>query len=592
MNINIKEGYTVDDVDKIEHLTDIGEDGIYRNIGTDWPVDYIMYDKKKSTIYVGQTTNLVRRIGEHQNEGILQKYKFKDIIIIYFKEANKSITENFEKYLIRSLGAEKTNLIMNGNEGSSHDYQGEENYSKEVYDKQLELLWEKLKNIGLVHKNIEEIRKLELYKLSPFVELNKNQYIVQSKITNGIYHHEEIEDIVVNGLPGTGKTILALYLAKEIKNYYKRLHRNKRIAIVTPLNRFNKTLRAVMKKIYTFSEIRVFTPTEIVKEYNKQNRKIKWDILIIDEAHRLKFGSQKMAKKYFREKCKMLKLIKNDNDDINNINQLDWLKKVSKRRIIFFDEFQSIRREDLKAKDLEERVKVKIDDEEKENYFILSEPMRIKVDNYIEYIDNLLEIGNKKYNFDKRNFSPEYELYMTKDLNELEDILKKKPNSRMLAGYAWEWKTKKKQNYNKYYDFEEYYHEGEYTREKIGKEKITFRKKWNKSISEDWCNSEAAEELKEIGCVHTIQGYDVRYAGILFGREIVYRNGKIKVNRKEYKDRGGYTKDMSNEELIRYIKNIYRILMTRGMEGTYIYVFDKELRKYLEKYIYYYKENN
>ena len=67
MNINIKEGYTVDDVDKIEHLTDIGEYGIYRNIGTDWPVDYIMYDKKKSTIYVGQTTNLVRRIGEHQN---------------------------------------------------------------------------------------------------------------------------------------------------------------------------------------------------------------------------------------------------------------------------------------------------------------------------------------------------------------------------------------------------------------------------------------------------------------------------------------------------------------------------------------------
>ena len=282
------------------------------------------------------------------------------------------------------------------------------------------------------------------------------------------------------------------------------------------------------------------------------------------------------------------------NKKLEEINQLDWLEEISKKVILFFDELQAIREDDLKKKDLERITKIKIGNKEKSNYFILKERMRIKVENYIDYIDNILQIYGAKKKFDKIDFSSQYELYMTRDLRELEDILKNKNNSRLVAGYAWKWKTKgkdkkKNDNYEKYFDFEEYFYEGEYHRENLYGKEADFKKKWNKSTAKGWCDTEAAKKLQEIGCIHTIQGFDVDYIGVIFGREIIYRNGKIQVNRKEYKDKGGFSKKMPDKELGKYIKNIYRVLMSRGMRGTYIYVFDKKLRNYLNKYIDCYK---
>ena len=202
----------------------------------------------------------------------------------------------------------------------------------------------------------------------------------------------------------------------------------------------------------------------------------------------------------------------------------------------------------------------------------------------------MLQIENGKDKTENLNLK-DYELCMTEDLKDLVSILEKKENARLVAGYSWEWKTQERtkeqklnHNYDKYYDFEEYLSDdGEYTREKLDEREPDFKKKWNKSNASGWCESEAAKKLDEIGCVHTIQGYDVDYVGVIFGREIEYRDGKIIVNRQEYKDRGGFNSNITDEELVGYIKNIYRILMTRGVKGTYIYVFDKELREYIKK---------
>lgn len=589
-DIVIKNGYSIHELEKIEEIKDLDQENKKRYIGLSWPIVYIMYNKKKKKIYIGQTTNAFRRMKEHRREEIIQKNKLEDILIIYSKEANLSIAVNLENYLIRVLGAEKTNKIINKNNSFSHEY-----YKKESYEEDMKEIWSKLRKENIVDKNLEEIKKLELYKLSPFVELSRNQSKIISSVKDIIINEEKTRNIVINGIPGTGKTIMALYLAKDLKDYYDEKNKPLKIGIITPLNQFNKTLKEVVRKINVFDHIKILSPVEAVNDYDKTNQK--FDILIIDEAHRLKFCKDGQTVTRYREICKSLGLAENNN--VEHINQLDWLEKIGNKRIILFDEFQSIREEDLKKKDLEKRIGIKIDNKEKSNYFILKEPMRIKVDNYIDYIDELLQISKNRERHPKSDFFPEYELYMTKNLKELENILKNKKNSRLVAGYAWEWKTqertkkqKKAQNYKKFYDFEEYFYKGEYTRENLTGKEADFKKKWNRSNSNGWCNTEVAKKLDEIGCVHTIQGYDVDYIGILFGREIVYRNGKIKVNREEYKDKGGYSSKIDDKELTSYIKNIYRILMSRGIKGTYIYVFDKQLREYLENYLYYWDERN
>ena len=132
----------------------------------------------------------------------------------------------------------------------------------------------------------------------------------------------------------------------------------------------------------------------------------------------------------------------------------------------------------------------------------------------------------------------------------------------MVAGYAWEWKSKSdKSAYDIILNDKGY--------------------RWN-STSTDWINSENA--VNEIGCIHTVQGYDLNIAGVIFGEDIYYDNetGMIRINPKKYYDSLGKTKD--SEKLKEYIIHIYETLMTRGINGTYVYACDPALREYLRRF--------
>lgn len=147
---------------------------------------------------------------------------------------------------------------------------------------------------------------------------------------------------------------------------------------------------------------------------------------------------------------------------------------------------------------------------------------------------------------------------------------------RNIAGYAWKWNSKGKhlpldstisKDSNGLYDIE------------IGDYKYI----WN-SQAYDWINSKNA--VNEIGSIHTTQGFDLNYTGLIIGNELKYdiKNNIFKVDRSNYYDAKGKA-DTTEEELLNYLLNIYRTMMTRGMLGTYIYVCDEGLREYLKKYI-------
>lgn len=142
--------------------------------------------------------------------------------------------------------------------------------------------------------------------------------------------------------------------------------------------------------------------------------------------------------------------------------------------------------------------------------------------------------------------------------------------SRMVAGYAWKWKTKDKKNPESLSD--------------IDLDSAHLR--WNCTY-DDWVGKGANDPAiaHEVGCIHSIQGYDLSYAYVIIGNDLTLdsTSGELVANSASYFDRNGKA-TATQEGLAQYIKNIYYVLLTRGIYGTHVYVANPELREYLRRF--------
>ncbi len=118
-----------------------------------------------------------------------------------------------------------------------------------------------------------------------------------------------------------------------------------------------------------------------------------------------------------------------------------------------------------------------------------------------------------------------------------------------------------------------------------------FGMKWNlKSYGSKWILSE--KSVNEVGCIHTSQGLDLDYVGVIVGPDLIARNGKIETHpekrAKSDKSLNGYQRDLKKDpeaakkKADSLIKNTYRTLMTRGINGCYVYFTDKETAEYFK----------
>ena len=194
--------------------------------------------------------------------------------------------------------------------------------------------------------------------------------------------------------------------------------------------------------------------------------------------------------------------------------------------------------------------------------------MRVQTNqDYVGYIRRIL--SNKK---PKVETFEGYDLRFFDDFHHFVDELRLRDSevglSRLLAGYAWRWNSKKNKSA---YDIEI--------------EGLRFR--WNQT-DVDWVNS--PNSVNEVGSIHTIQGYDLNYAGVIIGRDLSFSSTdrRIVFDRSNFFDsksiQRNKTRQFTDDELVAFIRNIYAVLLTRGMLGTYIYVCDPELRRHLEPY--------
>lgn len=177
--------------------------------------------------------------------------------------------------------------------------------------------------------------------------------------------------------------------------------------------------------------------------------------------------------------------------------------------------------------------------------------------------------------------SKDFEIKIFDDPNEMIEKIKQLDKKiglcRNVAGYDWEWKSKNKSN-------EEIREKGLYDFDFEGEKYI-----WNHT-NNGWILSSNA--VNEIGCVHTVQGYDLNYVGVIIGPDLSYNKekNKIEVHINELKDSN--VKRGTDEKVIqKYIINTYKILLERGIKGCYIYACDKSMQEYLKEHIETYNSN-
>ncbi len=493
--------------------------------GSDWPVVYLIENGKE--LYVGETIRAYGRTKQHlENEA---RKHLKMIHVISDDEFNKSATLDTESSLIEYLVADGKYILQNGNGGlQNHDY-----FDRERYRGKFELLWKKLQDLNIASKDLLQIRNSDIFKYSPYKTLTDDQYLIASKLLEQ-FKENKIQTYIIHGGPGTGKTILATFLIKQLIEAGK-----KDVALVIAMVSLRKTLKKVFRDIPGLSPNMVIGPNEVVNQ--------KYDILIVDETHRLHQRRNIPNYGTFDKTNRALGLG-------NEGTELDWVLKSANQVVLFYDEKQSVRPSDISINKVLESKPIS---------FELKTQMRVKGgEKYLEFIDKLLENdGNIKANFS------DYDFKICDDLAEMVSDIKKQDKihslSRLVAGYAWKWISRTN---NGMPDIV------------IGDVKLF----WNSKIH-DWVNSSNA--INEVGCIHTIQGYDLNYAGVIIGPEMLYDpiTKKIIVDKSKYLDSNGHNGVNDPEELKRYIVNIYKTLLTRGILGTYIYIVDENLRNYFKE---------
>jgi DUF2075 family protein/SOS-response transcriptional repressor LexA/predicted GIY-YIG superfamily endonuclease len=530
-----------------------------------WPLVYILSDGKVKEAYVGETTDAIARMTTHLKND--SKAKLSIVHLITSKTFNKSATLDIESNLIKYISGDGQYRVTNANVGlANHTYY----QKKEVYWDLFKNIWSKLKSEGVAKKSIAQIDNSDLFKYSPYKSLSPDQKEGLTEIIKNILNKKK-GNFIIEGGAGTGKTILAVFLFKllntEIEDFnfkefgddeeefielvleLKTRYPKPSMALVIPMSSFRKTMQKVFKNIKGLTTKMVIGPAELA------NRS--YDILIVDEAHRLRkrvnLGSYFHA---FDNASNSLNFDKHVN------NELDWVVKQGAKNLLFYDEGQSIKPSDVNKADFDLL-------KSQSTTLIQKLTSQLRVlggKDYVAYIDQLLHCQLKKSAVFESN---KYEFFLFDSIEQMILQIKKRNEqhglARLIAGFAWKWISEDDKSL---YDII------------IGDQKL----QWN-FVKTDWINSDGA--LDQVGCIHTTQGYDLNYAGIIFGEEISYDKQKeeIVIRKENYQDKNGKNSVADLEKLKSYILNVYSTIMLRGIKGTFVYVCDPDLREYFAMHI-------
>lgn len=353
--------------------------------------------------------------------------------------------------------------------------------------------------------------------------------------------------IIVEGGPGTGKSVIAVQLLVGLTK------KNQFVQYVSKNQAPRNVYKAKLKGTVKLSSVdNMFRGSASYVHVGKDQI----NTLIVDEAHRLEERSQYTKK-------------------TGNENQIKEIINASKCSVFFIDESQRVTMSDIGSVD-EIKKWAKVESSEITQLKLLSQFRCNGSDGYLAWVDNTLEIQpTANYNLE----DIDYDIRVLDSPLEVRELIieKNKINhrSRMLAGYCWDWIRDGKNN-SKVHDI------------KIG----DFEMSWNLGNS-IFALDETS--IDEIGCIHTSQGLEFDYVGLIIGDDMRYedhhivtdasKRAKTDQSMKGIKKLDKQDHCKAEEKADEIIKNTYRTLMTRGMKGCYIYCTDQNLRNYLKQKI-------
>jgi DUF2075 family protein len=542
---------------------------------TNWPIVYTI--NNESEIYVGETTNAASRMRQHIHGK--QKLNLKSVTVVFDDRFNKSVCLDLESHLIRYFAADDKFKVLNGNSGITEaDY-----FQRSEYRSAFTEIFDELLKQGMLTRSIPELVNSDFFKYSPFKALTNDQAVAIEQILETLFEgieNKEKQPLVVQGNPGTGKTIVAVYLIKLLVDIqslgpdagldedsifsdffqegFPAMLAGKTIGFVVPQQSLRKTLQKVFKKTPGLNKDMVLSPFDLGK-----SGKV-YDLLVVDEAHRLRQRSNQEAasqNKSFHD----INVNLFGKDD-KATTQLDWVRKLSKHQVLLVDIDQTVRPGDLPR---ELTLRLVQEAAARGRFQKLVSQMRIP--NGSDYVDYVTQVLSKSGSAASTSFGG-YDVKFFDSFAEMDSAIKmlddKHGLSRVIAGYGWPWLS---QGGKATHDF---------TIEGIPLI-------WNRTAT-DWINSPTSHE--EVGSIHTVQGYDLNYAGVIIGPELDFdsQSQELRVVKENYHDKKGKQNNpgskLTDDDLLGFICNVYRVLMTRGILGTYIYVVNPALREHLKQF--------
>lgn len=384
----------------------------------------------------------------------------------------------------------------------------------------------------------------DLFQHNPAYILLDEQVIAYANIMKYACASDKRTTIIVNGGPGTGKSVVAMNVFVDL------LKSGKNALFVAP----NSSFKTAMIDVLAWHKVKA--KNRLMKIFSGSTKfcevsPLSYDVLIVDEAHRLKAKGTYMYK---------------------GDSQVEDVIKASRVNVFFIDDEQRIRPNDEGSMDYVESVA-------KKNH---SEVIKVELkaqfrcsgaDGFVNWVEHTLQIRDTA-NFDGWD-KESFEFKIMDSPQDLEKYIQRKRingyTARIVAGFAWPWTAAKDGN-----------PDAEIADVKIAE--YGYARPWNSRHDQyTWAIDESKSH--QIGCIHTSQGLEFDYVGVILGRDIYYDSDTHTVNGdyENYYDKTGKSGLRNKpDELTQYIKNIYRVLMTRGIKGCTIFCCDKNLQAYMK----------
>lgn len=543
-----------------------------QNILLQFPTVYIhnWKDTEDYEVYIGESNNIIQRTKQHHDNqsGEWQQQLMKadaSLYVIGHEHFNKSMTLDIENRLMLYLmSVDRVKKIHNMRGNPQNKY-----YPDSEMDAIFRMMWTKLRRYNkTLFPRESTIKDSAVYKASPLHKLTSDQEKLKGIIIQSVFDAlntgKENQLIFIEGEAGTGKTVLnssAFYeiFAKadeedmEPLRCYMMVNHDEQITVYSQIaQKIGLTER--------FGEV-VCKPTSFINHHRIEDPV---DVAFIDEAHLL---------------------LTQGKQSYQGVNQLQDIVDRAKVTVVMFDENQILTTEQYWESQILDkfREQAKINN----NYFELKDQLRIKASKeVVDWIDGFTK--DQKVTKIPSNLGG-YEIQIFDEPEKLEFALKQKASeekhrlSRLVATYDWDYNNKAaaEARLSKYWEV------------LIGQ----WHKPWNRELEQELSRkekraikslswAEQPQTIDEVGSTFTIQGFDLNYAGVILGPSVKYRDGKVIFDptAKNYKKMtqnrtlSDGTKKQFGETLIQHE---VRVLMTRGVEGLYVYAYDKELREAL-----------